>query len=286
MVRITLVLAALACAVALCNSLHATAQDEAAAAQLQQAATAFRSGNHELAAKLATEAIDAAPKNSRAHYLRGAVYEAQRKHAAAVADFSKVIELDPSAAEAYNLRGAAQFKLGRTEESIGDFDRFIELRPEQEAGHWQRGISYYYAGEYEKGRKQFEGYQGVDDNDVENAVWRFLCMARDGGVEAARESILKIKDDRRVPMMQVYALFSGTGSPEEVLTAASAGEPDREDLNQRLFYAHLYLGLYHEAEGKPDLARDHILKAADSHKIEHYMWDVARVHADLLKAAD
>ena len=98
---------------------------------------------------------------------------------------------------------------GQIKRSIDDFDRFVELKPQQEPHHWKRGISYYYAGRYDDGRRQFEGYQTVDDNDVENAVWRYLCMARSLGVQAARDAILKIKHDRRVPMMEVYALYSG-----------------------------------------------------------------------------
>ena len=60
--------------------------------------------------------------------------------------------------------------------------------------------------------------------------------------------------------------------------------PNRELENQRLFYAHLYLGLWYEVAGKPDEAKEHIF-AAENHKIAHYMWDVAHVHAELLRKA-
>ena len=54
----------------------------------------------------------------------------------------------------------------------------------------------------------------------------------------------------------------------------------------RLFYTHLYLGLYYEAAGKEKLARGHLIKAADDHRIGHYMWDVAHVHANILRAKE
>ena len=63
-------------------------------------------------------------------------------------------------------------------ESLADFDKFLALRPAEKNGHWKRGISLYYAGRFEDGKKQFEGYENVDTNDVENAVWHFLCNAR------------------------------------------------------------------------------------------------------------
>ena len=69
------------------------------------------------------------------------------------------------------------------------------------------------AGKYDAGAKQFAAYQTVDSNDVENAVWRFLCMARAHGVDEARKSLLKVKHDARVPMMEIYALFAGQAKP-------------------------------------------------------------------------
>jgi lipoprotein NlpI len=175
--------------------------------------------------------------------------------------------------------------LGHVDESIADFDRFIELKPQQEPWHWKRGISYYYAGRWDEGRRQFEGYQTVDDNDVENAVWRYLCMARGNGVPAARDALLKIKQDPRVPMMEIYALYAGKAQADDVLAAAQAGSPSAEQLNSRLFYAHLYLGLFHEAAGDTARAKEHLTTAAEKHTIGHYMWNVADVHARRLKKA-
>jgi lipoprotein NlpI len=175
--------------------------------------------------------------------------------------------------------------LGHIEESIADFDRFIRLKPEQEPWHWKRGISYYYAGRWDEGKRQFEGYQTVDDNDVENAVWRYLCMARSSGVPAARDALLKIKQDPRVPMREIYALYAGKAQPADVLAAAQAGSPSEDQLNSRLFYAHLYLGLFYEVAGDTALAKEHLVTAAEKHKIGHYMWNVADVHARRLTKA-
>src|SRR5208283_4729806 len=158
----------------------------------------------------------------------------------------QVLKLDPTAAEVYDRRGSIHFKLGKMKESLADFDRFLELRPKEFAGHWRRGITCYYAGSFDEGRKQFEGYEKVDTNDVENAVWHFLCLARAEGPDKARASILKIGKDARVPMMQVYALYAGKGKPEDVIAATEASKPTPEQLHVRLFYAHLYLGLYYE----------------------------------------
>ena len=195
------------------------------------------------------------------------------------------IENDSKLAFAYYLRGREHFRLGKIAASVADFDQFVELRPDLESRQWERGLSYYDAGQFEKGAKQFELYQTYHDNDVENSVWRFACLARRGGSEKARETILPIRNDPRVPMMSIYQLFRTKLSPEAVLEAARANRPTPEQLNNHLFYAHFYIGLFFEAEGNAEKAKQHIL-ASQEYKVGHYMWAVARHHASLFQKQD
>jgi lipoprotein NlpI len=247
---------------------------------LLQAKGLVEKGRLDEARAVVNKAIDTDPKNVKGYFFRAGLSELQRKYGEALTDYDKILSLDPKIAEAYNLRGGTHFKLGHIKESIADFDRFIGLRPKEKNGHWMRGISLYYAGRFEDGRKQFEGYETVDTNDVENAVWHFLCMARSAGVEKARKSLLKIGKDERIPMMEVYALFQGKAKPEDVLAAAKKVPKGSAPglLRQQLFYAHLYLGLYFEATGDPKRSLDHIQKAATDYVVGHYMGEVARVH--------
>jgi lipoprotein NlpI len=257
--------------------------DDSFDALLMQAAERYSSGQPAEGIVLATRAIALEPENARGYFLRGRMHEEQKQPGKAVEDFTKLLELAPNAAIAYQLRGAEYFKLGRMEESVRDFDKFLELMPQQAAQHWQRGISLYYAGNYDAGRKQFELHHTVNANDVENAAWHFLCVARDANLQKAREMLLPVERDARTPMMEIYAVFGGKGTIEAVLRAARAGTPSEAELKKRLFYAHLYIGLFHEAAGDEPLARSHLFKAADDYRIDHYMGEVARVHADLLR---
>jgi lipoprotein NlpI len=202
----------------------------------------------------------------------------------AIARLSDAIKTAPTAAMPRYLRGREHFRAGQIAESVADFDKFVQLQPQAENQQWERGISYYYAGEFAKGARQFEDYQKYHDQDVENSVWRYLCVARASGVEKAKSNLLPITNDPRVPMMQIYALYQGKLKPDDVIAVANADPPNRELLNQRLFYAHLYIGLWHEAAGNADEAKKHILEA-EKHKIGHYMWDVAHVHADRFRSA-
>jgi lipoprotein NlpI len=170
------------------------------------------------------------------------------------------------------------FRVGSFDKSVADFDKFIDLVPQQAPQHWQRGISCYYAGKFAEGRKQFESHQTVNPNDVENAVWHFLCVAKISSAERARASLMEIKGDRRVPMKEIHSLFAGEATADDVLAAAK-----KAGTEEALFYAHLYLGLYYDALGDKPKTREHIFKAARDFKAEHYMGDVARVHARVLE---
>ena len=84
-------------------------------------------------------------------------------------------------------------------------------------------------------------------------------------------------------MMEIDALFRGKGTVAKVMKAARAGDPAESELNWRLFYANLYLGLYYEALGNRTKALEHIQHAAQDSKPSNYMAQVARVHLHLLQ---
>ena len=176
-------------------------------------------------------------------------------------------------------QGVDLFFAAKPKESVAAFDRLIALVPESKPQLWQRGLSLYYAGDYKGGREQFEVHQTVNGNDVENAAWHFLCIAKGEGAEAARKVFIPIEGDSRIPMKEVHELFAGKGSEEAVLKAAEAGEG--ENLRNHRCYAHLYLGLYFEATGDDVKAKAHMLKAAKDFAMDHYMGRVAQVHVKL-----
>jgi lipoprotein NlpI len=143
---------------------------------------------------------------------------------------------------------------------------------------WQRGIALYYAGRYKDCRAQFESHRTVNPNDVENAVWHFLCVAREESPKSALAALLPVGPDSRVPMRQVYEMFRGNLTPEDVLKAGG-NQPQSE------FFAHLYTGLYFEATGNPTRAREQIAAAAADRfaAAGGYMHSVARIHLARLK---
>jgi lipoprotein NlpI len=251
-------------------------------ALIQKGTAALRAGKLEEAMALAKQAVTVAPREPRAYLLRGSIHAAQRRQRQAIADFDECLQLNPEFADAWQRRGEEHFKLAEIEPSLNDFNKFLKLRPGARPGHWQRGISLYYAGKFKEGAEQFKAGESVFADDVENAVWHYLCNARVIGSEKARRSLLKIGKDRRVPLMVIYDLFAGRAKPEDVLADVRVGDPPRAELKRRLFYAHLYLGLYYDSTGDAKKALEHLDQAADDQGIAGYMGDVARVHRQLL----
>ena len=272
----------LLCALVVCGCAPAQELADRSASLLSRAQRAYDAQRPEEAVSLAGKAIEADPADPRGYSLRASLQEAARRFDEALEDYDRLVQLLPENADAYNRRGGAHFKAGHVEASIDDFDRAIELQPGQEPYHWQRGISYYYAGRFGDGMRQFESHQTVNSSDVENAFWHYLCNARLSGPDSARRKLLPIRHDSRVPMMRIYALLQGEASVEDVLETARAEGPSSQRASA-LFYAHLYIGLYHEANGNDALARRHISAAAEDHEADHYMWQVARVHAQRFK---
>jgi lipoprotein NlpI len=169
----------------------------------------------------------------------------------------------------HNRLGEEAFKAGKITESIREFDAAIKIEPRLAPQHWQRGISLYYAKRYDDCAKQFALHKTVNPEDVENAVFHYLCVARAQDVITARKGLIEIHNDDRVPMMQVYAMYQGKLKPEDVLKVAKS--------NESLFYAHLYIGLWYDAAGDTKNAVKHI-KTAAGYPVGHYMHDVARIH--------
>jgi lipoprotein NlpI len=173
-------------------------------------------------------------------------------------------------------RGVRDFLNGRIASSVDAFDALARLVPNEAPQLWQRGIALDYAGRYRDCRAQFESHRTVNPDDVENAAWHFLCVARAESPQSARAALLPVGPDPRVPMGQIYRMFSGRLKPEEVLAATPAQSAPQ-------FYAHLYIGLYFEALGNADRALEHLTIASAERYADAggYMHSVARVHLNM-----
>jgi len=175
-------------------------------------------------------------------------------------------------------RAIDDFAGGRIAEAAAGFDAVARSAPQSAPQLWQRGIALYYARRYHDCRAQFESHRTVNPDDVENAAWHFLCVARAESPDRARAALLPVGPDPRRPMREIYQMLRGTLTPEQVVAAAG-------DTPAAQFYARLYAGLYSEALGRSAQAREHLTAAAAERyaAVGGYMHVVARVHLRISK---
>lgn len=203
---------------------------------------------------------------------------------------TKKIDTVPADDGLYSRRGDALFFLGKFPEAVADYDKLVELKPELDASHWRRGIAYFYAGRYADGAAQFDRYHSFDNVDRENGIWRYLCQAMEQGRDDAQNELLRYEKDDREPFGDVYRLFAGSMTPEQVLANIAAATISDVERSKREFYAELYIGLHLTVLKEDQQALEHLEKAStntwafDAGYGPHYMWRVAKLHYEQLKA--
>jgi lipoprotein NlpI len=177
-------------------------------------------------------------------------------------------------------RAEAAFEAQRFEETVALFDELVRLVPDAAPGLWQRGIALYQLGRYGECTAQFAAYFAVNERDLENATWHFLCAARAGSPARAREMLLSAGPDPRIMRTQIYGMLRGDMTPEALVALAETSVPVAE------FYAYLYAGLYREVAGDAPGALVYLERAAsDRYRDEGgFMNVVARVHAARLRS--
>lgn len=227
-------------------------------------------------------AQDTKPVSIEGWHLRAERALAEGKADQAIREMDDVIKSLPANANLHIIRGSLFFRSGKITESIVDFDKAIELEPNFKPDLWQRGIALYYADKFQEGLDQFSVHRNVNPNDVENAFWHFMCNARVNGVEAAKKDVLLAGFDRRVPLMQVQQLIQGKGTVEEVIAACEKGGAGSEGQKQSRFYGYLYIGLYYDVLNDAKNAEKYLQMCVDQN-FPCYMYDVAKIHLDLLK---
>jgi len=197
--------------------------------------------------------------------------------------YTDLVKKFPENVRIYSRRGDNYLFAGKFKEAVADYEKMIELDPSQDAPHWRLGIAYYYINDFEKGMKQFAKYHAYDAVDRENGVWKFFCQASFHNIEKAQKEMLPYTKFDRHPFPAIYDLLEGKEdvSPESILKAAEESKEPPQYKIRRYFFAHLYIGMWHEIQGNKEEALKHLYKAAANEfgqGTETYMWQVARLH--------
>ena len=215
-----------------------------------------------------------------------AVMEMQRKLVQDLQQrLSQQKEINDTATDAvsrYSSRGDLRMFLGEAGAAVEDYRRMVMLDPDQDASHWRLGIALFFAHKPVEAADQFDKYHAFDNVDRENGIWRYLSHYRAFGAERARQELLRYQKDDRPPFPEVYRMFEGSLSAEQVLSSIPADLPAPER-QSRLFYADLYIGLHLLVQKKPQEAQGALLRAVQNPWPKsagygpNYMWHVGRL---------
>jgi lipoprotein NlpI len=204
-------------------------------------------------------------------------------------ELDRQLQANPQQLELLSRRGDCLFFLGEFAAAVADYDAMLVLDPGQENSHWRRGIALFYAGKYAAGAEQFEKYHSFDQVDRENGIWRYFCQWKAAGKARAQAELLRYEKDDREPFPDVYRLFSGELTAEEVLDRVRSRERAPQQQQASEFYANLYVGLNAALDGETAVARTHLQAATDNPWPRQagygprYMWHVGRLHRQLLE---
>jgi lipoprotein NlpI len=191
-----------------------------------------------------------------------------------------------TAVDQHSRRGDLQMYLGHFGEAETSYRRMVELDPALDASHWRLGIACFFADHPKAGADQFEKYHSFDSVDRENGIWRYFCHYRASGKDIARKQLLRYDKDDRPPFREVYQLFQGTLTAEDVLKTASAASPATRA--QRLFYSQLYVGLNASLEKDRTTAIKSLQQATlnewprNAGYGPRYMWHIGRLELNRL----
>lgn len=179
----------------------------------------------------------------------------------------------------YSKRGDLHLFSAQYKEAVADYQKMVTIDSSQDSSHWRLGIARFFAGEPEAAAAQFDKYHSFDQVDRENGIWRYLSHYRAFGPEKARQELLRYEKDDRPPFPEVYRLFDGSMTAEQVISSVPQNIAD-DDRESRLFYIDLYVGMHGVVQQKPEAAA--ALRRAASNRWPQtagygprYMWHVA-----------
>ena len=198
----------------------------------------------------------------------------------ALAGADRMVKANPDDPRTQRTAGDIYLRCGKCNIATRLFNQFIKAQPEEMPYLWQRGISLYFTGDYQDAAKQFEDHRKVNPNDVENAAWHFLCVAKAKSVAEAKRLVLPAPGDPRIPLQEVLEMLSNgdTAAVKARIESTTEGSAQRASAE---FYGYFYLGLYADALGDQAKAKEHLKRSAKDAP-HHYMGDVARVYAEYL----
>jgi len=148
------------------------------------------------------KAVELAPGDAEARFLRGRANERLRNFDAALQDYSRAIELDPVNAGFHYWRGVFyRFHIKNTTTALRDYDRAIELDPAHAEALLGRGCLYGKLKNYAAAFKDFDRLVELDPTDFNTFCQRMKMNRKKGDLKAALhdlDTMIRLTNDSNI----------------------------------------------------------------------------------------
>lgn len=187
-----------------------------------------------------------------AYFDRARAYMNEEECGSAVSDLTSAISLKPDNADGYMMRGRANRCAGHYADAISDYTEVIRLAPSGNA-YWQRALARYNQGDFEGAATDSSAAMLFAPRWPYPVLWYAIARMRQGKFEPSDLDGKTQMIDTNTWPGQVFLLYKGDVTPDDILRAAHSGDAKTERDN--LCEAHFYLAEWWLAKKGVDSAR-------------------------------
>jgi lipoprotein NlpI len=214
-----------------------------------------------------------------AYFDRARAYMNEEECGPAAADLTSAISLKPDNADDYMMRGRAYRCAGRYQDAIADYTEVIRLAPSGNA-YWQRALARYNAGDFDGAATDSQAAMLFAPKWPYPLLWFAIARMREGKFEASDIAGKTELIDQSTWPGQVFALYKGDATPDDILRAAQTG--DAKAARDNLCEAHFYLAEWWLAKRGVGAARSLLEDVRDNCRHDFIEYSAARAELNRL----
>ena len=192
------------------------------------------------------------------YYERGVVFDRVGLRTMARIDFNRALRERPDFAEAYNFIGVYLTQQQDFDNAYDAFDSALELAPDYDYAFLNRGIALYYGQRPKLAVEDLSEFYRRRPEDPYRVLWLYMAEQQVDAQQADKALQRRYKQHAGDEWgWAIVSVFAGQQSEAEFMRQLSSSSKNNRELAERLCEAYFYLGKWHLAQGKKNLAESY-----------------------------
>ena len=192
------------------------------------------------------------------YYERGVVFDRVGLRTMARIDFNRALRERPDFAEAYNFIGVYLTQQQDFDNAYDAFDSALELAPDYDYAFLNRGIALYYGQRPKLAVEDLSEFYRRRPEDPYRVLWLYMAEQQVDAQQADKALQRRYKQHAGDEWgWAIVSVFAGQQSEAEFMRQLSSSSKNNRELAERLCEAYFYLGKWHLAQGKTNLAESY-----------------------------